>query len=105
MQSLDVVDIDYQKSVLGIFNLGVAIAHLKGNADLQTRFESAQMEIVKLIKEERKPTQQEAAFISSCFNVADRLIGIQHKELLGKAILFVDKMIEESRAQRVTEFS
>ena len=101
MQSMETVHIEYQKSVLGIFNLGVAIAHLKGKSALQAQFEAAQLAVVKLIKEQRKPTQEEASFLSGCFNLVDPLVGIQNKANLIRAVEFVDLMIEESKAQNL----
>ena len=55
---------------------------------LQTKqqFEAAQSIVIQLMKDARRPEQDEINFIRQCFNQADRHIGIQSKAMLVKAI-------------------
>ena len=92
------VELKYQQSVLGIFNIAVAIAHFQENEAMQRQYQAAQDVMVQLIREERQPTAAERAFLLQCFNVADRTIGIQNKVQLVRAIEFVDRIIADGDA-------
>ena len=92
------INLNYQQSVLGVFNLGVALSHLRGKPQLQDQFEAAQQVMVNLIKGPRGPTADEGLLLSRCFNTADRMIGIQSRANLIRAIEFVDQRIASGHA-------
>ena len=95
-----VIDPNYQQSVLGVFNLGVALCHLRNKVQLQGPFEAAQGVMVALIKEARCPTREESVLLTQCFNLADRTIGVQSKASMVRAIEFVDQLIARGQAAR-----
>ena len=86
-------NLDYQHSVLGGFNLGVALSHLKSKLEMQHEFEAAQQIMVNLIAEARCPTHEEGVRLRQCFNLADRTIGTQSKLNLIRAIELIDRPI------------
>ena len=92
---------DYQFSVLGVFNIAVAISHLQKKRQTQQTYENAQIVLMRLIQESRIPTYEEREFLTTCFNSADWMIGIQNRTSLVNAIKFVDQCIASGNAAKV----
>ena len=84
-----VVDVDYQHSVLSVFDLAFALAHLQNKPKTQIQFEDAQRVLIRLIKEERGPSHEEGELLCQRFNQADRNFGIQNTTVLVRAIEMV----------------
>lgn len=82
---------EYAASIGGIFNIATALAHFKGNAELQSEFDGAQDVLVRLIEEGRAPDAEEGVQIREAFNLADQWIGIQDTAILTRAINYANK--------------
>lgn len=87
----------YQQSVLGVFNIAVALSHLLRHAELQRQFQDALTLLVAIIEQARLPNESEVAFLNTCFNKAETTIGIQSKASLTRAIEYIDKQIAEGK--------
>ena len=93
-------NLDYQHSVLGVFNLGMALSHLKNKLQMQQEFEAAQRIMGNLIDEARCPTQEESVLLRQCFNLVDHTIGTQSKLTLIRAIELIDRPIAGGRNEK-----
>lgn len=91
-------NIHYQKSVAGVLNISGVLAHMHGNAQLQTNFDNAQKVLVELIGAQRSPTSEEGSVLRQAFNQADSYIGIQNTLSMAKAIRYVDREIMAGRS-------
>lgn len=87
-----VVDVDYQYSVLSVFDLAFALAHLQNKSQAQMQFEAAQKILIRLIKEARGPSQEEGNFLCQRFNQADHYFGIQNTAILVRAVEMVVRL-------------
>lgn len=87
-----VVDVDYQYSVLSVFDLAFALAHLQNKPQAQMQFEAAQKVLIRLIKEARGPSQDEGKILCQCFNQADYYFGIQNTAILVRAVEMVVRL-------------
>lgn len=86
-QILDnVVSIDFQISVLGVYNLASALSTLQQDAQKQRIYGAAQDLMALLIQEQRPPLPAESAYLRQSFNTADNMIGIQNKRQLLRAL-------------------
>ena len=85
------IDLDYQRSVLGVFNLAAALAYLQRKPQTQKQFEAAQRVMSLLIHGARGPSPEEGDFLRRSFNQADRHFGIQSGAMLVRAFEVVDQ--------------
>ncbi len=85
------VNLDYQRSVLGVFNLAAALAYLQNRPQTQSQFEAAQRVMSLLIQGARSPSPEEGDFLRQSFNQADRHFGIQSGAMLVRAFEIVDQ--------------
>ena len=90
------VDLDYQRSVLGVFNLAAALAFLQSKPQIQNQFEAAQRVMSLLIQGARGPSPEEGDFLRLSFNQADRHFGIQSGATLARALDVVDQARADS---------
>ena len=93
MMLTQTANLNYQQSVLGVFNLAVALAHLQHKPQIQTQFEAAQQIMSQLIQGARSPSHEEGDFLRQSFNLADRRFGMQSGANLVRAFDFVDRTI------------
>ena len=93
MMLTQAANLNYQQSVLGVFNLAVALAHLKNKPQILTQFEAAQRIMSQLIQGARSPSQEESDFLRQSFNLADRHFGMQSGANLVRAFDVVDRTI------------
>jgi hypothetical protein len=91
MMLTQTANLNYQQSVLGVFNLAVALAHQQKKPQIRTQFEAAQRIMSQLILGGRSPSQEENDFLRQSFNLADRHFGIQSGTNLARAFDFVDR--------------
>jgi len=96
----NIVNLDYQWSVMGAFNLAIAIAALEKRQSILTQYNTAQAIMGTLITSELGPTPDEGDFLRKCFNMIDRHIGIQSAAALVRTIEFVDRMIATNAARK-----
>ena len=85
------IDLDYQRSVLSVFNLAAALAFLQNKPQTQSQFEAAQRVMSLLIQGARSPSSEEGDFLRQSFNQADRHFGIQSGAMLVRAFEIVDQ--------------
>ena len=86
---------DYQLSVLGVFNIAVALAHHQKKTPLQQHYEAAQLVMVELIQRQRPPDPVEGYLLRQTFNEADRYIGFQTQAKLVQAIEFASQLLTQ----------
>jgi translation initiation factor 2B subunit (eIF-2B alpha/beta/delta family) len=96
------VDINYLKSVAGVFNIVGVLAHMHRNGQLQGNVDTAQQVLLGLIEEKRPPTPEEATLLRQVFNQADRYIGIQNTVSMAKAIRYTDREIAAGRTTLIS---
>ena len=85
------IDLDYQRSVLGVFNLAAALAYLQRKPQTQKQFEAAQRVMSLLIHGARGPSPEEGDFLRRSFNQADRHFGIQSGAMLVRSFEVIDQ--------------
>ena len=90
------IDLDYQRSVLSVFNLAAALAFLQNKPQTQSQFEAAQRVMSLLIQGARGPSPEEGDFLRLSFNQADRHFGIQSGAALARALDVVDQARADS---------
>lgn len=86
-------NLDFQQSVLGVFNLAVGLSYLQNKPQIQTQFETAQRIMVQLIRGVRRPGQEESAILLKSFNLADRYFGVQSRTNLVRAYDLLNRAI------------
>lgn len=103
MMLTQTVNMHYQRSVLGMFDLAVALAILQNKPQTRDRFEMARQIMYLLIHGSRKPDVKEADFLCRSFNQADQYFGIQSRAMLIRAFDFVDMMIADYKEADITD--
>ena len=96
----NIVNLDYQWSVIDVFNLAIAMAALEKKQSILTQYNAAQTIMGALITSERGPSLDEGDFLGKYFNMIDRHIGIQSAAALVRTIEFVDRMIAKNAARK-----
>ena len=98
----EAVNVHYQRSVLGVFDLAVALADLQGDRQTQDRFVAAQRVMYQLIYAGRSPGPQEADFLCQSFNQADHIFGRQSHTSFARALDAVDEIIADYETSNTT---
>lgn len=93
----------YLASVLGLFNIGIALAGLSGSSARVSNFERAQRIVAEMARDMVVPDDRSLVFLKSCFNNLDHYIGVQNKSQLLRATKYVSDQIESGQAISVRE--
>lgn len=90
-------DLNYLHSVAGMFNVAIALATLRRRENATAEFNRVQDLMANLIFQSRLPEGEERGQILAALDAAERLIALETRQNILKAVAYVDRCITEGR--------